>query len=211
MIFERCIHCPRIAKDCAGPNLSIAKFADQMEWVEEYQRVHNISDTDISRRSPLPKGTIAGIKSGHRKDIRTDTMRMILMALYGLTVEEYDALAYLPCLDFDDEDRAALEEKLAASDVKLSDMEHLHADDRTKIDHLKKQVETNESVLQDHREYIRRKDRVIRILAVALSVSLLILLKMLLWDYFNRGIGFFWRDAVIRWSKGVISSPDIAL
>ena len=92
--------------------------------------------------------------------------------------------------------------------------EALRADDRKKIDYLKSRVEylqgesaRKDQLLDERRDFIHRKDRVIAILSLLLGVCLLIIIAALVVDVVNPDVGFFWIDRLSAvFGGGEISS-----
>lgn len=79
MRFEKCLTCPLIGEGrCSGPKFMRAPTKDIVEWVFAFARLHGITNSQLSERSGVPKGTIDGLKK--REDVRHETLYPILKA-----------------------------------------------------------------------------------------------------------------------------------
>ena len=101
-MFDRCIGCERLGKDCV-PNLLALPFPALMEWVKKRQALLGWTNQMLSDKSNIPFGTITRIKSGE-DDCRYSTMRSILHALLGSYNVEF------PCQKKLDQEFAHIEE-----------------------------------------------------------------------------------------------------
>ena len=83
MMYEECITCEKLGTKCDGPNFMLMSTMDIVDWIDRYQHVHHITNSELAEMSAVPKGTIDGIKARKRTDIRHETLRPILRALMG--------------------------------------------------------------------------------------------------------------------------------
>lgn len=90
----------------------------------------------------------------------------------------------------------------------------IRADDQKKIDHLKEQLHfmqeqlvKKDKLLDERRDFIYRKDRIIGILGLLLAVCLVVIIGALIIDRLNPDMGFFWLDRALHaFSDGTISA-----
>ena len=82
-----------------------------------------------------------------------------------------------------------------------------------RIEYLKEQVRFKEEqmrakdkLLDERRDFMKRKDRWIAILAIALAATMLVILAALVVDLLNADIGFFWLDKLKAAIDGVAHS-----
>lgn len=76
------------------------------------------------------------------------------------------------------------------------------ASEKAKVAYLKEQSERKDKLLDERRDFIYRKDRVIALLAVLLAVCVLVIIAALVIDKTNPDMGFFWLDRVSSFLAG---------
>ena len=101
-MFDRCIGCERLGKDC-GSNLLSLSFHDLLAWWKKRQALLGWTNQVLSEKSNIPVGTIARIKSGE-DDCKYSTMRSVIHALMGGNPAEF------PCQKKLDQEFAHIEE-----------------------------------------------------------------------------------------------------
>ena len=101
-MFDRCIGCERLGKDCSS-NLMALPFPALLEWVKKRQALLHWTNQVLSDKSGIPVGTINRIKSSE-DDCKYSTMRSILHALMGGCSTEF------PCQKKLDAEFAHIEE-----------------------------------------------------------------------------------------------------
>lgn len=82
-MYEKCLTCSKLGESCDGPNFMAMPTSEIVEWIDQYQHLHGITNTALAAKSNIAKGTIDGIKARKRSDIRHETLRPILKALIG--------------------------------------------------------------------------------------------------------------------------------
>lgn len=192
--YNRCVTCPNLGVRCDGPNPLALTPERRIEWAKLRKDYKGFTNAYIAEKAGLAELTVTRFFAGTMKDMRVSTLEAIYRVLVDGTWGQY------PCpLDFSNED----DDTDCVSCKKLQDA---IAAERQKIDHLKKQVAFAESQmlekdaqirskderLQERANFIYRKDRVITILSVLLSISVLLIIAALLIDISNPNIGFFW-------------------
>lgn len=91
-------------------------------------------------------------------------------------------------------------EEMSVDAEKVRERENeIKEDAQKKIDYLKGQISFKEErirqqdkLLDERRDFLYRKDRIIAALAIALSISLLVIIGALVVDKINPDMGFFW-------------------
>lgn len=101
-MFDRCIGCERLGKDCV-PNLMALSFPALLDWWKKRQALLGWTNQVLQDKSGIPSGTITRIKSSE-DDCKYSTMRSILHALMGSYNVEF------PCQKKLDQEFAHIEE-----------------------------------------------------------------------------------------------------
>ena len=127
-MYEECITCEKLGAKCDGPNFMLMSTMDIVDWIDRYQHIHHITNSELAEMSAVPKGTIDGIKARKRTDIRHETLRPILRALMG-----GDKLGD-PCPGTDEKTAAGLEVENKSLKHELQLAEKL-------IDHQEREIE----------------------------------------------------------------------
>lgn len=225
--YNMCLNCTHIGKRCDGPNFLAMSPERRSEWMRlRKDYLHGLepdkwTNTYIAEASGVSKITVSRVLSGDMKDLRISTIESVLKVLVNGTWGQYpcamagDAQAETVYIDNPElakkaEESAAECERLRAMLEKMTedrkaDVSAAHADDQKKIDFLRDQIKFKEErireqdkLLEERRDFIYRKDRVIRWLSVLLGVAVLIIIAALLVDQFNSDLGYFWRAAFDR-------------
>ncbi len=87
-MFEKCIKCDRLGESCV-PNLMILSFPDLIKWCIKRQKYLGWTNQILADKSTVPLGTINRIKAGDYADCKYSTIRNLLVALIGGTVDEF--------------------------------------------------------------------------------------------------------------------------
>lgn len=216
--YNRCINCESIGKKCDGPNFLAMTAERRSEWMrlrKEY--LHSLepdkwTSAYIAEAAGVSKVTVARALSGDMKDIRISTIENILRVLVNGSWGQYpcamvsgqgtDSPALLQRAEAAESECARLRAALdSMSQGRQSEIAEAHASDRAKIDHLIKETEFLEEQLRhkdqqldERRDFIRRKDKYILILAALLFVCLAAIITALVVDRLNPDMGFFWRS-----------------
>lgn len=199
--YNYCIRCEHIGTKCDGPNVISMDLTRFCEWCKLRKEELGWSIDKLAEVSGVGRATVAKIISGKITGLNGETISAITCALvYGYNPNGKGWGRY-PCA------MIALEyEQAAAAKQPCPDCaRHIEQQksDREKIEFLKRQIEFKESQmvakdkqLEDRAWFIRRKDRMIVILAILLGVCVLLIITALAADRLNPDIGFFWRETL---------------
>lgn len=123
-MFERCIKCERLGKSCA-PNLMILPFLDLMQWCTKRQKYLEWTNQELADHSTIPVGTINRIKAGNYADCKYTTIRNILLALMGGTINEFPCTEQLEELEQKAAKYAAVEKENTELKCRLEESQEL--------------------------------------------------------------------------------------
>lgn len=165
---EKCKNCTRPSKACVSYLMTL-NTKETIEWCRMWKDRLGWTNAFLAEKTNVPKGTIDRALNPHTEGVKLVTIRPIICALTGCTVEELEA-----CDDFSNV--AALEEKNKALVEEL--------------ERVKKDISNQSSFMASQ---IRMKDRYIGILATLLAVAATCIFATLLVDLFNPHLGFIWR------------------
>ena len=170
MMYEECITCEKLGAKCDGPNFMLMPTMDIVDWIDRYQHVHHITNSELAEKSAVPKGTIDGIKARKRTDIRHETLRPILHALMG-----GDKLGD-PCPGTDEEiaTRLEAENKSLQHDLQLAEK---------LIDHQEREIERCAQGLKE-------RNVAICVLLANFAIMFACLIVYLILDMRNHDAGF---------------------
>ena len=166
---EKCKNCARPSKACISYLMTLST-KETIEWCRMWKDRLGWTNAFLAEKTVVvPKGTIDRALNPNTEGVKLVTIRPIICALTGCTVEELEA-----CDDFSSV--AALEEKNKALVEEL--------------ERVKKDVANQSSFLASQ---IRMKDRYIAVLAILLGVAATSIFAALVIDLFNPHLGFIWR------------------
>lgn len=149
-MFEKCIKCDNLGAGCV-PNLMVLPFSELLQWCNKRQKYLEWTNQTLADKSTVPVGTINRIKAGDYADCKYSTIKNLLNALVGGTMEE------IPCVKFDTDQDVQLS-------AALKDLERAtakNAEDKTAIDYLRTQVERLRKEVDAWREENERKAKII--------------------------------------------------
>ena len=211
--YNLCLNCSHIGKRCDGPNFLAMSTERWCEWCKLRKEQLGWTNAQISEFSEpkVSKNSVDRIMRGEVKDLRITTMQGITRALVNGSWGQYPcATGGIADGSFDNSALIARAEKAEKECERLRalldnmavehnhDVEVVH-DDQQKISFLKSQVEFKEEqmkakdrLIQERYFFLKRKDRVIFVLAMCLAVCLLLIIGALIVDKLNPDIGFFW-------------------
>lgn len=89
-MYEKCIGCDRLGKDCI-PNLYVMDVEEIREWARAQKEYKGLTNAELSELSGVPKGTIDhsfSARAGKRIDVNYSTFAPILCALIGAEKKE---------------------------------------------------------------------------------------------------------------------------
>lgn len=168
-MFEKCIKCERLGKDCF-PNIYSMNMLDVRDFAMKLKEHKRISNGELSKRSGVPKGTIDmhfKQKNPYSADVNYSTFAPIICALIGCDEKEMECP---PSMKNNEE----------KCDLLISEYEK-------KVEYLKKQVQ------EEHR-ISERRARAMYILGTILLVLLMMIIAALIVDALNKDLGFLWTN-----------------
>lgn len=186
-----CLTCEHIGKDCNGPNFNAMELDDVYAFLQQRRTRLGLAYQNVCDITTMSMSTIQRILGGSVKDPSFVSLRELSAALICDKPNVY------PCK------MGVVSKKLQDyvadnAEVERVQLQALHeAEQQNKF--LSEQLETkneqfreHEEHIQEQREAIKRSNRIIRILAIALSVTVLVIITALIIDRLNYDIGFFW-------------------
>ena len=183
--YNICIRCERLGKQCDGPNFFVMELPRLSEWCrirKDYLHSNDPKWTNayIAEQANMSKVSVDRFLSGNVEDIKMSTIARILQVLVDGSWGQY------PCgmAGTDDNNRQELIQRAEKAEAECK---RLQAEEQKKIDFLKEQIKFNEEQLKEKDKQLeeryafiianeKRKNRIIGILATALSVAVLIII-----------------------------------
>lgn len=207
-MYDECLKCPKLGNPCDGPNFIAMKPAELIEWCNARRKqIPGLTYDRIAENTGLSKGTVSGFFGGLHADYRLETVRPILEQLVGGKWEDS------PCADPSANERAAYEERIAhlENEIRWRDDKIKQFEDNTRamqtlITNTNARNTTDKDFL---RGQINSKARTVRVLAVALTICILIILGALLVDRADPSKGFFWLEGLLRLPQGFADHMNI--
>ncbi len=182
--YDVCLYCPHIGKTCDGPNFLAMTFPRWIEWCNLRASYLRITHSQIAERSKIAKGTIDGVLSGQRDDIRVSTMAAITHALTGECWGQY------PCHDPEGA-QADTQNLIKVIDEKNAEIVRLQAEREKMETATTKQNEFFRGELEFRNRHIDRKNRVIFALSVTIGILGAMIVALFLTDAFTDTWGLF--------------------
>ena len=196
--FNKCFECAYLRNGCSGPNLSVMTVERACEFLQICRQRLGYSYQKVADLAMLSIITVKRILTGQIKDPGFMTMQALSYILVNDPKGKHPCAMHL----ITEETRnavAACKEAQAALAHKDAEFEQSRINDRGKIEFLKEQVKFKETqmvekdrLLHERYDFLRRKDRIIRMLAFLLAVCLAVIIGALIVDGMNPNIGFFW-------------------
>ncbi len=149
-MFEKCIKCDNLGAGCV-PNLMVLPFSELLQWCNKRQKYLEWTNQVLADKSTVPVGTINRIKAGDYLDCKYSTIKNLLNALVGGTMEE------IPCAKFDIDQS----QQLSAALKELEQAKAKNAEDKVAIDYLLNQVNRLRQEVDAWREENARKAKII--------------------------------------------------
>lgn len=185
-MFEKCLYCDHSGKDCIQYVMSL-QLHDIITWCKERKDKIGITNAKISELTGIPKGTIDRMFSESEKltDFRFSTVQPVVMALTGAADGDADCESHT--VDIEAKRRI---ERLEHDNARLTQhMEEMKANHQTETDFLKQQLEHEQATSESRK-------KAFYVVAIALGVTLSVIILALIVDRLNPNIGFFWLDRV---------------
>lgn len=208
--YNMCLNCNHIGKKCDGPNFLAMSTDRWCEWCKLRKQYLGWTSAQVAEKADVSEITVNRVMSGNVKDLRISSMQAITRALVNGSWGQYPcALAEIGDVQTVYVDNPLLVERAEHAMHECQRLQEAldaaRADDQRKIDFLKEQVKFKEDqlkekdkLLDERYSFIKRKDNIIAILAVALSLALLVIIVALIIDRTNSGVGFFWLDSLFK-------------
>lgn len=195
--YNLCLNCKHIGKRCDGPNFLSMSTERWCEWCKLRKEYLGWTNAGIAELAEISKISVDRVMSGNVKDLRISTMQAITKALVNGSWGKY------PCFMASEEEPSDLASHAASATAECdrlrADLDKLTTESNAKIDYLKEQVKFKEAQmlskdrqLEERYDFLKRKDRVIAIQSVLLSLALIVIITALIVDKTNPGFGFFW-------------------
>lgn len=209
--YNQCIKCDYLGVKCDGPNVIAMSKMRFCEWCRDRKDFLGWSNSKLAEVSCVSKTTIDRIMTGKIAGLNGETISAVTCALvYGYAAPE-ETWGKYPCpmgAETTGSDEACADCKRFLDALRQSEkeaeqlrekMEQQSKSDREKIDFLKQQVSFKEDQmlakdkqLVERADFLRQKNRTIRILSVLLCISVSLIIAALFVDVINPNIGFFW-------------------
>lgn len=209
--YNQCINCDCLGVKCDGPNVIAMSKMRFCEWCRDRKDFLGWSNSKLAEISCVSKTTIDRIMTGKIAGLNGETISAVTCALvYGYAAPE-ETWGKYPCpmgAEATGADEACDDCKRHLDTLRQREVEQLHEkmeqqskDDRLKIDFLKQQISFKEDQmlakdkqLEERADFLRQKNRTIRVLSVLLGISVSLIIAALFVDVINPNIGFFWLD-----------------
>ncbi len=205
-MYRECLECEKLGVSCDGPNFVAMTTHELMEWCKKRKARLNYTNSDLSEKSGIPKGTIDRVFAAEDVDCKYETLRPILKALVG---GEY---THNPCPDPNTgitvEQLEALQHENAdirAENIRLTNNEETL---NQQITELKDELKSREKVFREDRaEYVTEQDKKINYVkdqCVRLRKTAIIMTGLLIFVLFGI-IAFLICDVInpnVGWLRG---------
>lgn len=193
MKYEKCLDCPELGKTCDGPNFLAMETAELGEWCKtKLSQRQGITYDRVAAETGVSKSSIHGFLNGTHTDYRLDTIRPILKLIVGGNWDNN------PCGSLNNSEKANYEETIRQLEREIEHRDQTIAHYEKDMEELKvmsRNANSRHSHSQDFlRGQIRKKDRVIYILAIALGLVLLLAIVQLVVDKIDPTKGFIWTN-----------------
>ena len=187
--YDVCLACTHIGKNCDGPNFLAMSTERWCEWCHLRKEYLGWTNEHIANLAEISTISVNRVMAGNVKDMRVSTMQAITKALVNGTWGQY------PCAmsEFGEKETVYVDNPSLVAKVE---------DDIKKIDFLREQIEFKEKqmdskdqLLRERYDFLKRKDKIITLLASLLGVAIAVIISALVIDALHMDLGFFWRSA----------------
>lgn len=202
--YNRCIDCVHIGVTCDGPDFLAMEIPRLCEWSrlrKDYLHRKDSKWTNdyIADKSGISKTTVARFFSGNLADLNFSTASQIIRVLVNGTWGQYPC-ALAAATEQDHADNPAIAEQCRRLQAALDSItaEHraeiatIRAEGQAKVDYLKSEIGRRDKLLDERSDVLKRKDRTLLWIGIALALSLVLIFGALIVDKLNPHIGFFW-------------------
>lgn len=151
---EKCNNCIRPSKACISYLMTLST-REMLEWCRIWKDRLGWSNATLAAKSNVPKGTIDRVLSltkGEldKTDVKLVTVRPIICALVGCTIEELEN-----CAIVNEAENAALVEKVARLSEQLTEAKSVVALYRDQIAIYKKQIAALNKQIKDYEKKVK--------------------------------------------------------
>ena len=189
-MYNECISCQKMGKTCGGPNFVAMPASELAEWCRERKKHLGLSNQQIAELANMSKGTVDGLLASVHPDFRYETIRPLLNALIGCEWNEK------PCDALTDSERAEMLHKLQQCEKTIlwqdEKIQYYTEENKRLQEELASMGERHHKSQDFMRGEMKRKNRIIAILAASLGIALAVIIGALVVDRINSDIGFFW-------------------
>lgn len=195
--YNLCLNCIHIGEKCDGPNFLAMTTERWCEWCRLRKEYLGWTNAHVADIAGISKVSVDRIMSGNVKDLRTTTVQAVTKALVNGSWGQY------PCSMAADSEKEQVfvdSPELVNKCSRLqNELDEVHQSEKRKVDFLKVQIafmkdqlSVKDMQLRDRLNFIKRKDKIIFILAILLALTISTIMSALIVDKLNPGIGFFW-------------------
>lgn len=193
-MYSDCIRCPKLGKECDGPNFVAMPPQELISWCKERKKHLGLTNAKLSDMTNMPQGTIDSLLSNTHPDFKFGTIRPLLQVLVG-----GDWLGD-PCADPTGSGVDELQKRIKQLEIEISYKDKEIAEQHATNQSLQKLIEnTNARMTKDKdflREQIRSRNKAVAVLSACLGICLLVIIGALVIDKLNPDMGFFWLDGL---------------
>lgn len=199
-MYSECVRCPKLGKECDGPNFVAMPPQELIAWCKERKKHLGLTNAGLAELSGMSQGTIDSLLANTHPDFKFGTIRPVLQVLVG------GKWLGDPCADPTGTADAQLKER-----VKELEAEIKHRDEKiyhyeAELDELKtlvRNTNARHAESQDFlREQLRSRNKVVGILSFFLGLCLLVIIGALVVDRLDPSKGFFWLDMASWFNTG---------
>ena len=173
---DKCKNCAHPSKACISYLMTLST-KEMLVWCRMWKDRLGWSNAALAEKTNVPSGTIGRVL-GHSKledeaaGVKLDTIRPIICAITGCTLEELEACEGL-------------------HDLEVATLVERNKELKEDVERLKKEAVNQRTFLA---EQIKIKDRYIAILGAFLAICVILIIAALVVDALNPDKGFFWLD-----------------
>ena len=201
--YDLCFECPFRSVTCDGPNEQAMTMPRRITWFNRLGKERGITRAAVAELSGVPLAPINSIMTGRTPDPRHSTMQALSQAYSGGCWGQYPchmaALLMQGKLTGEDDDPEAdeLRGRLHRAEDELRQRSYVAESDHRAVVFLKEQIAFLDAQIKEKDSSIRRKEKLIVKLFIALALLLFFIIVVLAYDMLRPDIGFI-RAAMMR-------------
>lgn len=189
-MYIDCAKCPKLGNTCNGPHFVSMPAADLLIWCKARKAHLGLTNQKLADMANMSKGTIDSLFGSSHADFKYETIRPLLQALIGGNWKDDS------CPDPNAGERAAYEEKIRQLEKEIQWRDERIQQMRTVNEGLHAHMTDSDAQHRDYQQTmqaeLKRKNRIIALLATLFGVCLAVIITALIIDRLNSNIGFFW-------------------